>query len=168
MIAMIFRSAVILGSIQHTISTTILPSDNRIRYIGRFTTDDEPAFSWANSRFTFSFQGAGKVFVNFSRPYTTNGDYDRFQVFLDGNDDAPHQDFIVNSTSFVNYLAVNAIEVGDHVAEIWKVTEDLTKNGPGGTIQFGGLSSDDVKFSAVAPPRASRRLEFIGDSDTSG
>ena len=56
---------------------------------------------------------------------------------------------------------------GVHTLEFFKVTEDNSRKGSKGTMSFGGFSLSAGTFGP-APPLATRRLEFIGDSDTAG
>lgn len=68
-----------------------------------------------------------------------------------------------------SYTLGSVTAAGTHTLEFFKVTEDNTRKGDKGTMSFGGfsLSGGGGSFGA-APASATRRLEFIGDSDTAG
>jgi hypothetical protein len=54
-----------------------------------------------------------------------------------------------------------------HTVQVFKVTEDNWDGKLKSTFTFGGLRLDSGGFD-LAPRASSRRLEFIGDSDTAG
>lgn len=142
----------------------IFPNDERLRFIGRFTQEAIPRFSWTGSQIRFAFDGSAKIYANFSG--SPHGD--RFVVIVDGNSQVFHRDFLVRGVGFRNYLVVDVQGVGAHTAVIWKATEDNARGASGeGTVHFGGLTVSEDNLSP-AQPRASHRLEFIGDSDTAG
>lgn len=66
-----------------------------------------------------------------------------------------------------SYTLGSVSAAGNHTLEFYKVTEDNSQNGSKGTMSFGGFSLSAGTFGP-APPSATRRLEFIGDSDTAG
>jgi hypothetical protein len=66
-----------------------------------------------------------------------------------------------------SYTLGSVTAAGTHTLEVFKVTEDNTKKGSQGSMSFGGFSLSAGSFGP-APPSESRRLEFIGDSDTAG
>ena len=66
-----------------------------------------------------------------------------------------------------SYTLGSVSGAGKHTLEFFKVTEDNTRKGSKGVMSFGGFSLSAGTFGP-APPNATRRLEFIGDSDTAG
>jgi hypothetical protein len=71
----------------------------------------------------------------------------------------------VRAKELQSVVLVNGLEYGDHTVTLWKLTEDQAQHGTGGAAVFGGLAAD--KFLGT-PELRPRRLEFVGDSDTSG
>ena len=66
-----------------------------------------------------------------------------------------------------SYTLGSVTAAGNHTLEFYKVTEDNSRKGSKGSMSFGGFSLSGGTFGP-APPSATRRLEFIGDSDTAG
>jgi hypothetical protein len=67
-----------------------------------------------------------------------------------------------------SYTLGSVTAAGTHTLELFKVTEDNSRKGNKGTMSFGGFSLSGGGSFGAAPASATRRLEFIGDSDTAG
>jgi len=68
-------------------------------------------------------------------------------------------------SDMTSYTLAKGLAAGEHTVALWKVTEDVVQAGRAGAACFGGFSANEF---LAAPPARTRRLEFIGDSDTAG
>jgi len=64
------------------------------------------------------------------------------------------------------FVLASGLEDADHVVSLWKVTEDDTeKSKSGGVMQFYKFELPSGGAFNAAPPRPSRKIEIVGDSD---
>lgn len=137
---------------------TLSPDDPAIRYIGRFDTTKPklPQSSWPMAGITVAFHGSQTVTGNFQ--LTKDGC--RMRVIVDGQT----QGFIVQnkgSTSMQQFTLAKGLDASkSHTLQVFQLSE-------GSVVTFGGLELDAGQFDS-APKAPSRRLDFIGDSDTAG
>jgi hypothetical protein len=82
-------------------------------------------------------------------------------------DGVPGETFLVNGNRQSHVVASGLDPSQHHSIVLWKLSEDLDQNGAKGTATFHGFTLDSGAELA-ALPRRTRRLEFIGDSDTAG
>jgi lysophospholipase L1-like esterase len=144
-----FRS--ILVNVPDSWVKTSKPS---IKYVGRFDFSDPagPKFSWPASTITANFEGSEA-----SVKIKSSGD-NWFNIIIDNN---IYKTFNVNKTSKTLKLA-SGLSFGKHTVTIVKRTESCV-----GTAQFLGFDFGTGKL-LEAPQSSARRIEFIGDSTTSG
>ena len=143
-------------------ATALLPTAANISYTGRWdlTTDPQnPTFSWASTQFAFRII-ASAVDGSFTPP----SDGMRLLVLVDGVEHAIHK----VKGGRQNVPLAKGLSRGLHSISVWKVTEDNTQQGSQGVATFHGLSLPSGGSWAAPPPRPTRRLEFVGDSDTAG
>ncbi len=130
--------------------------DPHIRFLGRFDLEHHhaPAFSWPGSAIRVRFTGTS-ISVNFA----TTMDEDYFEVIVDG---ARQQPIRLHADQTV-YRIAEKLNPGEHVLELVQRTEaDATP------VFFQGITLDDDGTLLPLPPRSERRIEFYGDSVTSG
>ncbi len=68
------------------------------------------------------------------------------------------------------YTLASGLGSGVHTLEVWKATEDNSNKNSTAVGAFGGFTVEGDSAGIVSPtaPTQRRRLEFIGDSDTTG
>jgi hypothetical protein len=143
-------------------------SSSKIRYYGRvgFADPKNPEFSWPMSGFTFAFHGSQTVFGRFRFP----DDGGKLRVVIDGQT-RDIEEAKGKQTMKQYKLAENLESNKSYTAQVFKTSEDFfigTDKDPAlFSFTFGGLELDAGDFDP-APKALSRRLEFIGDSDTAG
>lgn len=130
-----------------------------VRYVGRFDTSDPdgPKVGWPGARIIVRFEGTSLTAkITEKDLYKGPSGYD---VIVDGK---------VQATPFVpqngaaDHVIAKDLAAGTHVVELWRRTEAVI-----GITQFRGFDFGGGKL--LAPPVApSRRIEFLGDSATSG
>lgn len=137
----------------------ILPSDDRLAYIGRFSHEGAVSrHGWAATQVIARFTGAS-ISANLSGSATG----DRYLPVIDGQ---PGLAFRTGrSAGWETHVLADGLPAGEHILALWKISEDEAANGEDGVAAFGGLSAEAF---GEAPAVAARRLEFIGDSDTAG
>lgn len=126
--------------------------DERIRYIGRFDFQDslEPAFDWSGSAIEFAFSGTSLTIVLEDGRNSYNVTVDDQRQVLETEMGVEH------------YLVADDLQPGEHLFRLSKRTEAYV-----GAAVFKGvqISGGDLQ---QPPAGAKRRLEFIGDSITTG
>lgn len=137
---------------------SLQPDDSAIRYIGRFDVSDPkaPRFSWPMTGMSITFHGSQIAYGKFA--FDRHGG--RLRVIVDGKTQGFVQQKGASSMTQIK-LAENLDAGKAHTLEVFKVTEG------DGVMSFGGFALDAGQFGSV-PKAATRRLEFIGDSDTAG
>ena len=159
------RLIVILAAIALTfpviaqpISHAVIDADNsNIQYQGRvsFSTPKSPVLYWPGNYITARFQGTS---VSVILKDTGNNYYN---VFIDDRDDKP---IIIKCTKDKEiYNVAKNLEDKPHNIVIFRRTE--TGEGP---TQFYGFVLDTGKKLLPPAPLPARKIEFYGDSITSG
>jgi hypothetical protein len=141
-----------------------IPADNPcIRYHGRFdhANPHAPAFSWPGVVIEARFRG-----TSVAARLQAQGTY--FDVYIDGRQVFPQGGGIQGTASlFVNgqgdFLLAQGLRAGEHSLRIEKRSETHSS-----VCAFRGLALDPDMGLLPLPRRASRRIEFIGDSYTVG
>jgi hypothetical protein len=140
-------------------AATLIPPDHpHLQYTGRidFSAPGAPVLSWPNTQIAGNFTGTSlAVKLDDQR-----GD-NFFNVFLDGDLTRPYIIQAVKGSK--TYLVANGLKPGVHRFLITKRTE-----GEEGATVFQGLELDDNERLQAPPARPQRRIEFFGDSITSG
>lgn len=134
-------------------SGRIPPTDPNIRYIGRvdFSNPLRPAFDWPAVTIEAIFEGtAVDVLLEDGR--------NSYNVTLDG------EQFVLQTRTGQTVYPLGAgLAEGRHTVRLTKRTEPLI-----GTAVFLGFQLDPGRGLAPLPPAPPRRIEFIGDSITTG
>lgn len=133
-------------------------SHHHIQYTGRidFSTPDAPVFSWPGTMIQTGFTGRSLALV-MDDHYGMN----YFNVFLDQDWENPI--VIKGEKGRKTYLIADNLTDGEHLLTLTKRTEGEE----GATTFYGILLAEDGELTAP-PPRPERRIEFFGDSITSG
>lgn len=133
-------------------------SHHHIQYTGRidFSTPDAPVFSWPGTMIRTGFTGRSLALV-MDDHYGMN----YFNVFLDQDWENPI--VIKGEKGRKTYLIADNLTDGEHLLTLTKRTEGEE----GATTFYGILLAEDGELTAP-PPRPERRIEFFGDSITSG
>lgn len=139
-------------------ATAIAPDHQHLQYTGRvdFSAPKAPLLSWPGTAIAGNFTG-----TSFSVKLDDQNGKNFFNVFLDGDTTRPI--IIQADKGSKTYLIANGLKPGTHSFLITKRTE-----GEEGATVFQGLELDDKADLAPPPPRPQRRIEFFGDSITSG
>lgn len=135
------------------------PEPPSIRYIGRFDRTDPagPRVAWPGARVLFRFSGtAATVTLDESSEYTGPSRYD---VSVDGQ--APT--LLVPADGVGTYDLAAGLADGTHTIELHRRTEALV-----GASRFTGFAFPGGGQLLSPPPRAERRIEFLGDSSSDG
>ena len=157
----IIRSLLLAGLLHAGLAaaaTPVSPDDSKLQYTGRidFSMPAAPVLSWPNSAIAGRFTGTSlaiKLDDQRGRNY--------FNVFLDGDLATPL--VIEAKQGEATYVVAQRLAPGEHSFLITKRTE-----GEEGSTVFRGLILDDGARLLAPPPRPTRRIEFFGDSITSG
>ena len=121
--------------------------------------------SWVMTGVGASFEGAlagATLYGNFTAPK----DGARLRVMVDG----ALSGFVKlkKSSGMAEYELASGLAAGGHTVEVLKVTEDNTEKKDKGVMAFGGFGLTGYAAFSPPPPPYTRKLEFIGDSDTAG
>lgn len=135
------------------------PQVPAIRYIGRFETSDPagPKVAWPGARVIVRFSGTE---LKVKTVETPSGGTSHYDVIVDGN---------VQNTPFKpangagNATVASGLAAGAHTVELYRRTEALI-----GVTQFTGFEYPNGGSLLPPPTAAARRIEFIGDSSTTG
>jgi lysophospholipase L1-like esterase len=136
----------------------IAPADPNLRYTGRidFSNPAAPVLSWPGSSIEGNFTGGGLT-VKLDDQSGRNF----FNVFLDG--DLARPTVLAAKKGANDYVVATELAPGPHRFLITKRTE-----GEEGATVFRGLELADGAGLLPPPARKQRRIEFFGDSITSG
>lgn len=154
--------ALAVGALLHAglaLAATPISADHRyLHYTGRIDVAQPaaPVLSWPNTSIAGRFTGtslAVRLDDHHGRNY--------FNVFVDGDLGAPL--VIEAKQGAASYLVVQGLAPGTHSFLLTKRTE-----GEEGATVFRGLELDDGARLLPPAPRPARRIEFFGDSITSG
>lgn len=139
-------------------ATKVTPADANLQYTGRidFAQPEAPVISWPNTAIAGRFTGTSLA-VKLDDQHGKN----YFNVFLDGDLSSPL--VIEAKQGAATYVVAQGLAPGSHSFLITKRTE-----GAEGATVFRGLELDDGARLLTPPPRPARRIEFFGDSITSG
>ncbi|WP_429206783.1 SGNH/GDSL hydrolase family protein [Massilia sp. UYP11] len=137
---------------------TVAPDHQHLQYTGRIDFSDgrAPVLSWPGTSVAATFTGTSLAIV-----LDDQHGKNYYNVFLDGDSARPiilHLD-----KGKKTYLVANGLAPGAHRVLLTKRTE-----GEEGATVFLGLELDDRAALQAPPPRLERRIEFFGDSITSG
>ncbi|QJE02088.1 SGNH/GDSL hydrolase family protein [Massilia forsythiae] len=138
--------------------TAVAPSDKRLQYTGRidFSRPSAPVLSWPGSAIAGNFTGS-----SLSVTLDDQNGKNYFNVFLDGDLTYP---FVLEAfKGEKTYLVAQHLAPGRHSFLITKRTE-----GEEGATTVRGFELADGGQLLAPPPRPARRIEFFGDSITSG
>jgi hypothetical protein len=138
--------------------TPVAASDKNIRYVGRvdFSDPAAPRISWPASEIAANFTGSSLSIV---LDDDTGSNY--FNVIIDGKDASPL--ILQAARGSKSYQVASGLAPGRHSFRLTKRTE-----GEEGATAFRGLELDDGAALLAPPARPRRRIEFFGDSITSG
>lgn len=162
---------VMANSLRDAVSSdnVFIPADDdRIIYIGRFkqTFDDDDSawkkqFAWPASQIAVNFRGPSvEAYLMGSKSK------DRFLAVVD---DDVVADFVTDKQSWGTFtLAKDLNSSTTHSLVLWKATEDISMHSDKGAAQFGGFNLPEGGEFFGNFERMTRKLEFIGDSDTAG
>jgi len=137
-----------------------LPGNPNILYMGRidFSNPDKPLFAYPNVTIRAKFEGTSiNLLLNDYNGSDFSDNY--FQSIVDGGTPVK---FIVTSGQ-QTYPVVKNLTDGTHTIEITKVTETYN-----GECQFLGFQTDSAKTLLTPDPLPELKLEFFGNSITSG
>jgi hypothetical protein len=138
--------------------TAVSAGDARLLYTGRidFSHADAPQMSWPGSSIAGNFSGKS-LSVTLDDQFGNN----YFNVFIDN--DLGHPNVIQASKGEQRYVLADHLASGKHTFLLTKRTE-----GEEGATTVKGFELADGAALLPPPPRPSRRIEFFGDSITSG
>jgi lysophospholipase L1-like esterase len=133
----------------------VSPKDPNVRLVGRFDLRDAagPRCSWSGSAIHVKFKGTALNVV-----LKASGS-DRVQVIVDGTPTS----VLTTSKDAMLYRAASGLPEGEHTVELFKRTEAFV-----GQLQLAGFQLEAGRALLPLPPRAERRIEFVGDSITCG
>ena len=138
--------------------TIISPADRHLQYTGRidFANPAGPSISWPDTSITANFTGS---FLAVTLDDQSGQNF--FNAFIDG--DLTHPVIIAATPGEHEYVIANHLENGNHSFLLTKRTE-----GADGATTFKGLKLADHAKLLSPPVRPKHRIEFFGDSITSG
>lgn len=150
-------AALLLASCVSTASL-VAPTDSRLQYAGRidFTHPGGPQLSWPGTSIEGNFSGTSLA-IKLDDQLGNN----YFNVFVDGDNTRP---IVVRAEKgSKRYLIATGLAPGAHSFKVTKRTE-----GENGATVFEGLELGGDGKMLAPPQRKQRRIEFYGDSITSG
>ncbi|MFZ6767132.1 SGNH/GDSL hydrolase family protein [Undibacterium sp. Di26W] len=138
--------------------TFIPASDPKLQYTGRvdFSNRQAPQLSWPGTSIAANFTGPS-IAVTLDDQFGHN----YFNVFID--DDYTHPLIIQAQQGERKYVITTNLKNGPHKFLLTKRTE-----GEEGATVFKGLELAESEALLIPPTRPTRRIEFFGDSITSG
>ncbi|ATO33569.1 Cellulase/esterase CelE [Dickeya dianthicola] len=142
-----------------TVNAKIITADNHyLSYTGRidFTDKNKPVISWPGTSIKANFTGRYIAILLDDQ----NG-MNYFNVIIDGNDQTPY--VIQAMKGMHEYVISTSLCSGEHQIEIYKRTE-----GEDGLTIFHGIKIDDNAKLLTPLEQPKRKVEFYGDSITSG
>lgn len=136
----------------------VKPSNDLLQYSGRidFSDKDAPLLSWPGTSVTGKFTGQ-YLAVTLDDQYGKNF----YNVFIDNDFSKPVVLQLIKGEK--NYVVAANLKEGTHSFLLYKRTE-----GEEGATFFKGLSLNDNEKLLSPPAKHSRKIEFFGDSITSG
>ncbi len=142
--------------------TRIPASDERFQYIGRFNTEDKrgASFAWSASTIRFRFSGE-QCWIYLQHVYDEDSEHNEnyYTVFIDGK-----QSTIIRATpADSSFIIAENLPFAEHTVTIFRRTEAFC-----GVAIFLGIDLGNNGKLLSPPPRAKRRIEYIGDSITCG
>jgi len=151
-IALFFLSLPILAT------TKIVPGDRNLQYTGRvdFSAPEAPKISWPGTSIAGNFTGS---YLAVTLDDQLGKNY--FNVFIDNNFQSPI--IIQAERGEKKYLVADRLAKGKHSFLITKRTE-----GEEGATTIKGFELADGEKLVAPPARLKRKIEFFGDSITSG
>lgn len=150
--------AALLGAGPALAGVEVAPDDGRLQYTGRidFSRPAAPVLSWPGTAIAASFSGT-ELAIDLDDQHGRN----YFNVFIDGEQKAP---LVLQAEKGARrYLVAQGLAPGAHSFLLTKRTE-----GEEGATVFRGLALADGGALLAPPPRPKHRIEFFGDSITSG
>jgi hypothetical protein len=138
------------------------PGAPEVQLIGRFDTRDAsgPKCAWPGCRIVARFDGTGaSVEMNELVETWMDGGPSEWDVAIDGRWSSAK---LVLSRTARDYVLARDLPRGKHTVELYKRTE-----GQDGVTQFLGFAFAGGSL-LPPPPRKTRRLEIVGDSDVAG
>ena len=144
--------------IQQYLPTDMALSDKNVDFIGRFKeVEGGHQFSWSGSTIRAGFVGTEiKAVLELVQKYQHT---DYLEIVVDGT---IHKTITLYPNVKRSEWLIYDLEYGYHTIEIIKRTEQLS------LMAFYGFEYPEGCYPAPAPARADRRIEFIGESITSG
>lgn len=141
------------------LAATVITADNaNLQYTGRIDFSDKrtPILSWPGSSITTVFTGTSLALV-LDDQYGKN----YFNVFID--EDWNNPKVLALTAGEKTYSIATGLNPGKHQLTLFKRTE-----GEEGATQFKGLLLEHGQSLKKPAARPKRRIEFFGDSITSG
>lgn len=135
------------------------PEPPSVRYIGRFDTTDPaaPRVAWPGARIQIRFSGtAATATIEESSQHTGPSRYD---VIVDGQTPT----VLAPANGAGTYDLATGLANGTHTIELHRRTESLV-----GISKLTGFAFPGGGQLLSPPPRAQRRIEFLGDSSSNG
>jgi hypothetical protein len=138
----------------------IAPGDEHLQYTGRIDHSNPagPVLSWAGTQIAGRFTGTSLAIV-----LDDERGENFYNVFVDGDGKAARPIILQADKGSKTYVMANGLAPGEHRFLITRRTE-----GAEGPTVFKGLELDDKAVMLPPPARPVRRIEFFGDSITSG
>ena len=128
-----------------------------VRLVGRVdlqdTEEPQPRFAWSGTGFVAAFRGTTATIT-----LNHDGDGNEFTVIVDDQ----IQPKVVAESGTHQYVLVDNLEPGEHVLEFYRQTEYLFDDTEIIELDIGSNNE------GLTPPAVERRIEFIGDSITTG
>jgi hypothetical protein len=136
----------------------VAPDDKHLLYTGRidFSQPSAPVITWPNTAIAGNFTGTSLALT-----LDDENGKNYFNVFLDGDTSRPL--IIEAGQGAKTYEVASGLTPGKHSFLLTKRTE-----GKEGATVFRGLELADGGQMLSPPQRPRRRIEFVGDSITSG
>ena len=149
---------VFLSATQAHAATRIPPDDTHIGYTGRidFFNQLAPEITWPSTSVALNFTGR---FLSVTLDDQRGANY--FNAFVD--DDFSHPFVIHCAQGEHTYLVAKHLNAGSHHFLLTKRTE-----GEEGWTKFKGITLADHAQALPSSPKPTRKIEFYGDSITSG
>jgi hypothetical protein len=145
---------------QHVLAQhNIVRADNDfLQYVGRIDFSDKqaPVLSWPGSAITTVFSGTSVAVI-----LDDQSGKNYFNAFID--DDRVSPVILKLAPGEKTYVIATGLDAGKHTLTLFKRTE-----GEEGETKFKGLVLDQDQVLSQPPARSTRRIEFFGDSITSG